>query len=149
MNTKTILVGIVGLMLAVPARAEEGWYRFPTALEGKWTVAEAMTGGESRREYVGQIVEIEGSSIVLRSDTASNTYRVTFANPVKSHVELDLTATRDGQTKTFRCLLTTSKNQIRLVRPQNDLRSRPQGVESPADSETIFTLIRDTLQTAP
>lgn len=147
MNTKAILAGIVGLMIAVPARAEEGWYRFPTALEGNWKIATATTGGLSRSAYVGQIAEIEGSSIVLRTDTASNKYHVTYVKPDKSQIELDLTATHGSETRTFRCLLTISKNQLRLIRPQNGSHARPRDIDSPEPSETIFTLVPDTVPT--
>lgn len=149
MNTRAMLVGIAGLMITVPARAEEGWYRFPTALEGNWKIAKATTGDQSRSDYVGQTAEIEGSSIVLRTDTASNTYRVTYVKPHKSQIELDLTATHGHETKTFRCLLAISTTQLRLIRPQNDSHSRPQDIDSPDRSETIFTLVPETVLTKP
>lgn len=151
MNAKVTLFVLVGLMISIPAGADDGWYRFPTALEGKWKIAEATTGDQSKDAYVGQIAEIDGSTILLRSTTASNTYRVTYVKPDKSQIELDLTATSPGggQTKTFRCLLTTSANQLRLCRPQNDSRPRPRDMDSPDRSDTIFTFTRVTVPAKP
>lgn len=149
MNTHAILIGVVALMITVPVRADDGWYRFPTALEGKWKIAKATTGDQVRNDYVDQIAEINGSSIVLRTDTASNTYRVTYVSIGKSQIELDLTAARGQETKTFRCLLTASANELRLIRPQNDSHPRPQDIDSPDRSETLFTLVPVTVPTKP
>lgn len=151
MNAKVTLLMLAGMMISIPANADDGWFRFPTALEGKWTIAEATTGGQSKSAYVGQIAEIDGSTILLRTDTASNTYRVTYVKPDKSQIELDLTATSSGggNTKTFRCLLTISDNQLRLCRPQNDSYPRPRDIDSPDRSETIFRMIRYTATQKP
>ena len=151
MNARVTLLVFAGLMISIPAAADDGWYRFPTSLEGKWRITEAQTGGQSKNAYVGQITEIDGSTLLLRSDTASNTYRVTYVKLDKTQIELDLTATSPvgGQTKTFRCLLKVSANQLRLCRPQNDAHSRPRDIESPDRSETIFTFVRDTVSPKP
>lgn len=149
MKTHAILIGLVALMITVPASADEGWYRFPTALEGKWKIAKATTGDQVRNDYIDQTAEINGSSIVLRTDTASNTYRVTYVNIVKSQIELDLTTTRGQETKTFRCLLTASTNEFCLIRPQNDSHPRPRDIDSPDRSETLFTLVPATASTKP
>lgn len=151
MMAKATLFVITGLLVAMPASADDGWYRFPTALEGKWKIADARIGDQNKDAYVGQMAEIDGSTILLRSDTASNTYRVTYVKPDKTQIELDLTATSpDGrQTKTFRCLLTVSANQIRLCRPQSDSHPRPRDIESPHRSETVFTFVRANAPSKP
>lgn len=41
---------------------------------------EALTG-HANDDYAGQIAEISGGTLVLRSTTAANTYHLTFVDP--------------------------------------------------------------------
>ncbi|MCC7339192.1 MAG: hypothetical protein IT422_29210 [Pirellulaceae bacterium] len=146
MSTKFGMCLLCALLCSVTVRADDDWYRFPTSLEGKWKIANAETAGHVKAAYVGQAVDIAGSTIVLRSNLASNEYALTFVNASNPLIELDLTATSpDGSKKiTFRCIMDVSQDQIRLCRPQNDRSPRPRDIESPEDSETIFSMVRDT-----
>lgn len=146
MYSRVMLALVIALVGFVPATASDGWYRFPVELEGNWKMSDARTGGHTRDDYVGGSVRIDGSTILLRSDKAANVYQLTFVDARQSPIQLDLTATRGTQSKTFRCLLVVSENQIKLVRPQNESHSRPRDAESPDRSETVFTLTRDTAE---
>jgi uncharacterized protein (TIGR03067 family) len=148
MYSKASFLTSMLLLFCGSANADEGWYRFPPALEGRWELVDVKTNGHVRDDYVGQIAEIRGSEILLQSAKGSNTYHLTFVDPTKPQIELNLTATApDGKTrKTFRCLLAISNKQLRLVRPQNDKHPRPRDVTAPARSETIFTMVPHTNQ---
>lgn len=151
MNAKMFPCLLLAMVISAPGAADDGWYRFPTELQGRWKIAAAETSGHTRDTYVGQIAEITGSTIVLRSTNGMNSYRLTFVDPGKSQIDLDLTATAPGgtQTKTFRCIMAVSPNQLRLCRPQNDQHSRPRDIESPDRSETLFTFIREAASPKP
>lgn len=144
MIARVTLPVLMVLMLSLPAVAEDGWYRFPTALQGQWRIVQATVGEQNQDAYIGQIAEIDGGTILLRTGTASNRYQLTYVKPEGSRIELDLTATAPGgsDVKRFRCLLAISDGQLRLCRPQNDSHPRPRDIDRPERSETLFTLER-------
>jgi uncharacterized protein (TIGR03067 family) len=151
MIVKVTLPLLMGLMLSIPTLANDGWYRFPAALQGKWKIAQATVGDQNHAPYLGQIAEIDGSTILLQTDNASNRYQLTYVKPEGSQIELDLTATSPGggQVRRFRCLLAISDNQLRLCRPQNDSHPRPRDINQPERSETLFTLVRESASSKP
>ncbi len=122
-------------------------YRFPSGLEGRWRIVEAVTGDKSLASYVGQTAEIQGNALWLRSSQAANKYVLTFVEPQGAHLAVDLTAEPPelaaNRAMTFRCILQISEHQLRLCRPQNASRPRPRDLNAPDRSETVFTFERD------
>ncbi len=127
----------------LPCNADDGWYRFPASLQGNWKIENAMRADNPSKPYIGQAVVIDGDSIVLRTDSASNTYHISHVKPGETQIELDLTARSAGQSRTFRCLLAVTPDRLTLVRPQNGDHPRPRSLSTPERSETVFTFVRD------
>ncbi len=133
----------VPLLNEAHRNADDGWYRFPVSLQGNWKIENALCADSPLEPYIGQAVSIDGDSIVLRTDSASNVYHISHVEPGESQIEIDLTAKRAGQSRTFRCLLAVTLDRLTLVRPQNCEHPRPRSLSNPERSETVFTIVRD------